>query len=183
MDNGEISYRRFLDGDNDGIAEIVRDYKDGLILYINGYVKNIYVAEELTEDTFVKLVIKRPLFSGKSSFKTWIYAIGRNITFDYLRKHSKEIQNRTDKSDINDEELLEASYLKEERKIIVHKAMGKLKDEYRQVLWLSYLEGFSGKEISKIMKKNLHSVETLTYRAKQALKKELLKEGFKYEDL
>ncbi len=33
MDNGASSYRRFLDGDDKGLAEIVRDYKDGLILY------------------------------------------------------------------------------------------------------------------------------------------------------
>ncbi len=41
MDNGASSYRRFLDGDDKGIAEIVGDYKDGLILYLNGYVNNI----------------------------------------------------------------------------------------------------------------------------------------------
>ena len=41
MDNGASSYRRFLDGDDNGIAEIVSDYKDGLILYLNGYVNNI----------------------------------------------------------------------------------------------------------------------------------------------
>ena len=39
MDNGAGSYRRVLDGDDAGIAEIVKDYKDGLILYLNGYVK------------------------------------------------------------------------------------------------------------------------------------------------
>lgn len=41
MDNGASSYRRFLDGDDKGLEEIVRDYKDGLILYLNSYVSNI----------------------------------------------------------------------------------------------------------------------------------------------
>ena len=36
MDNGASSYRRFLDGDDKGLAEIVRNYSDGLILYLNG---------------------------------------------------------------------------------------------------------------------------------------------------
>ena len=44
MDNGASSYRRFLDGDNKGLSEIVRDYKDGLMLYLNGFVNNISVA-------------------------------------------------------------------------------------------------------------------------------------------
>ena len=58
MDNGASSYRRFLDGDDKGLAEIVGDYKDGLILYLNGYVNNIFIAEELTEDTFFRLITK-----------------------------------------------------------------------------------------------------------------------------
>ena len=82
MDNGASSYRRFLDGDDNGITEIVENYKDGLILYLNGYVNNIFIAEELTEDTFFRLVIKKPKYSGKSTFKSWLYAIGRNVAVD-----------------------------------------------------------------------------------------------------
>ena len=76
MDNGASSYRRFLDGDDKGLAEIVGDFKDGLILYLKGYVNNIFIAEELTEDTFVRLITKKPKYSGKSTFKSWLYAIG-----------------------------------------------------------------------------------------------------------
>ena len=60
MDNGAGSYRRFLNGDDNGITEIIRDYKDGLMLFINRYVNNIHIEEELTEDTFFKLVTKKP---------------------------------------------------------------------------------------------------------------------------
>ncbi|MCQ2440733.1 MAG: hypothetical protein MJ076_02405 [Clostridia bacterium] len=56
--------------------------------------------------------------------------------------------------------------------------MAYLKTEYRQVLWLLYFEELSVKEISQIMKKSPHAVETLTYRAKQSLKSELTKEGY-----
>ncbi|MBQ3543611.1 MAG: hypothetical protein IJA34_01285 [Lachnospiraceae bacterium] len=61
MDNGASSYRRFIDGDDKGIVEIVRDYKGGLILYLNGYVNNILIAEELTEDTFFRIITKKSL--------------------------------------------------------------------------------------------------------------------------
>ena len=89
MDNGASSYRRFLEGDDDGIVQIIKEYKDGLMLYLNSFVQNIHLAEDLTEDTFVKLIAKRPRFSGKSTFKTWLYAIGRNVALDYLRKNAK----------------------------------------------------------------------------------------------
>ena len=70
VDNGASSYRRFLEGDDNGITEIVTEYKDGLILYLNSYVNNISIAEELMEDTFFKLIIKKPMFFNRYSFKT-----------------------------------------------------------------------------------------------------------------
>ena len=54
MDNGASSYRRFLDGDENGLVEIIRDYKDGLIFYLNGFTQNIYVAEELAEERGIR---------------------------------------------------------------------------------------------------------------------------------
>ena len=65
MDNGASSYRRFLDGDDQGIAEIVSAYKDGLLFYLNGYVKNLNTAEELTEETF---------FRVRSDIRRWLRA-------------------------------------------------------------------------------------------------------------
>lgn len=44
MDNGASSYRRFLDGDENGIVEIIKEYKDGLLLYLNGFFRNLYIA-------------------------------------------------------------------------------------------------------------------------------------------
>ena len=145
MDNGASSYRRFLDGDENGMVEIIKNYKDGLILYLNSFTQNIYTAEELMEETFVRLVVKRPEFSEKFSFKTWLYTIGRNAAIDYSRRNSKTV-NMSDhemQSIINEEKSLEQSYIKKEEKIIVHRAMGKLKTEYRQVLYLSFFEDFN----------------------------------------
>ena len=89
MDNGASSYRRFLEGDDEGIVEIIRDYKDGLILFLNRYVNNIHIAEELAEDTFFKIVTRKPRFTAKGSFKTWLYTIGRNMAINYMRRAKK----------------------------------------------------------------------------------------------
>lgn len=185
MDNGASSYRRFLDGDEGGIVEVIRDYKDGLVLYLNGFVQNIYTAEDLMEDTFVRLVVKKPRFSAKYSFKTWLYTIGRNVAIDYMRHNARMAA-------VSDEEFqrmeceeagVEASYLKEEQKIMLHRAMWELKTEYRQVLYLSFFEDFDNGQIAAVMKKSKRQVENLMYRAKMSLKSELDKEGFVYEGL
>ncbi len=185
MDNGAVCYRRFHDGDDNAFVEIIKDYKDGLILYLCGITGNVHLAEDLTEDTFVKLITKKPKFSEKSAFKTWLYAIARNVAFDYLRKNKGIQQVSTEElhSLQSDEDSLERAYIKEEEKIELHKAMEKLIPDYRQVLWLTYFEEFSAKETSLIMKKSVHSVETLLYRARRSLKAELEKEGFVYEGL
>ena len=182
MDSGASSYRRYLDGDDDGFVTIINEYMDGLRFYLNSIVGNIYVAEDLTEDTFVKIITKKPRFSGKSSFKTWLYTIGRNIALDYLKKSKHSTIPIDEISDISDDEAaLEKEYIRKEDRIIIHRALRRLKPEYHQVLWLIYFEDFSNKEAAIIMKKSVHNVETLVYRARRALKTELEKEGFIYE--
>ena len=182
MDNGEICYRRFLDGDDEGMVEIIRDYKDGLILYLSGITGNILLAEEIMEDTFFKLVTKKPKFSGKSSFKTWLYAIGRNSAMDSFRKRSRFSDKSVEEyTDLADEISIEKEYLIEEQKITLHRALQKLNPDYRQVLYLVFFENFSNAETAKIMHKSRRQVENLLYRAKKSLKSELEKEGFEYE--
>ena len=91
MDNGASSYRRFRDnGDESGLIEIIRDYKDGLILYLSSIVGDLNTAEDIAEDTFVVLGTKKPKDKGKSSFKTWLYTIGRNAAIDYMRKKARK---------------------------------------------------------------------------------------------
>ncbi len=85
MDNDADRYRRFLDGDDDELVMIIDTYHQGLSLYLNSIVKNICEAEEIMQDTFVKLAVKKPKFHGKSTFKTWLYSIARNQALNYLR--------------------------------------------------------------------------------------------------
>ena len=185
MDNGASSYRRFLEGNDDGIVQIIKDHKDGLMFYLNSFVQNIHLAEDLTEDTFVKLIARRPRFSGKSTFKTWLYAIGRNVALDFLRKNAKlpTVSAEEAMTLIADEADVARQYLCSERKLQVHKALKQLNDEYRQVLVLLYFEDFQNEQVASIMGKSKKQIENLVYRAKLSLKSELEKEGFVYEDL
>lgn len=184
MDNGESSYRRFLSGDDNGMAELVYEYRNGLLLYLNSYTNNLSLAEDCVQDTFIKLATKKPVFRGKSSFKTWLYAIGRNIAKNHIRslvRHNDILLEECE--NIADEMDLERNYLVEEQKITLHHAIRKLKQEYQQVLYLVYFENFSNAETAQIMKKSKRQIENLLYNAKKALRAELEKEGFRYEKL
>lgn len=185
MDIDINSYERYLDGDDSAFADIVREYADGLMLYINSFTRNIHVAEELTEEVFFKLAVKKPHFRNQSSFKTWLYAIGRNTAFDYLRKESNyAVTNIEEHKDMQEEEeSVEQLYLKEEQKVRLLTCLKTLKPEYAQVLYLVFFEGFDNAQTSRIMKKSKRQTENLIYRAKAALKSKLEKEGFEYENI
>ena len=192
MDTGAEAYRRYLDGDDGGLAELIRLYRDGLVLYLNGITDDMGAAEELMEDTFVKLAVKKPKFGGKSSFKTWLYAIGRNMALDWLRKNGRKRTERLSQLSQLPEDIAymngaaaqpELCYMREERDAAVQRALSRLSPDYGSVLYLSYFEGFTNEEIRTIMNKNGRQVENLLYRAKQALKAQLEKEGFVYEEL
>ena len=185
MDNGASSYRRFLEGDDNGIVEIIRDYKDGLILFLNRYVNNIHTAEELAEDTFFRLATRKPRFIDKYAFKTWLYTIGRNIAINHIKHLGKITNIPFEDLEIiqNDEDALEQSYIKEEQRILLHKALSKIKSEYSQVLYLKFFEDLPNEQIAVVMKKNKRQIENLIYQAKQSLKSELDKEGYHYEEL
>ncbi len=182
MDIGDASYNRYLNGDDNGIGELIREYRDGLILFLNNYVRNINTAEELCEDTFVKLAVKKPRFRGNCSFKTFLYSIGRNIALDYLRKNKNSVPME-ELDDIEDKASLEREYIKQEQKRTLHSALKKLKPEYERILWLTYFEELSNKEAAVVMGKSTHAIETLVYRARNALKSQLESEGFVYEEL
>ena len=185
MDTGAEEYLRYLSGDDGGMAELIKIYKNGLILYLNGFTGDMDAAEELMEDTFVRLAVKKPKFGGKSSFKTWLYAIARNMALDRLRKNKRQPVTDTelpeDMADSGAEP--ELSYIKRERDRAVQDALSRLNPDYGSVLYLSYFEGFSNEEIRTVMNKSGRQVENLLYRAKRALKTQLEKEGFVYEEL
>lgn len=184
MDTGADSYRRFLQGDEDALTEIVSLYRPGLQNYIFSIVNNMAVAEDLTEETFVKLLIRRPKNKNTASFKTWLYTIGRNTALDWLRKNPKgrDIPIELALNIAAEEEEFLHRYIKDEEKRAVHDALESISPDYRNVLTLFYFEEFTVEEISKIIRKSKKNTSVLLHRARKSLKNQLEQEDFIYEN-
>jgi len=184
MDNGASSYRRFLSGDKTGLIDLISDYREGLVLYLSSFIGNFCTAEEIAEETFLKLYVDKPKFSEKCSFKTWLYTIGKNLAVDHMRKFSKQREVPLDDMyDVSDRENIENNHIRSEDKRQLLRAMKQLKEEYRQVLYLVYFENFSNTEAAAIMGKSERQIRNLLYRSKETLRKILEKEGFSYEGI
>ena len=186
MENGAGSYRRFLNGDKEAFVEIIKEYKDGLTFFLRSFVKDTDTAEELAQETFVRLYVRRPRFSGKSEFKTWLYGIARHAALDYIRRNRSQtyvpLETVSEESPSDNREP-ESVYFAGEEKASLHKAMLRLKNEYYQILWLVYFEEMDIPEASDVLKKSKNNTSVLLHRAKNALRQELLKEGKNYEEL
>ena len=117
MDNGAASYRRFIDGDQEAFGEIVDLYRENLIFFIHRYVNDLDTAEDLAEDAFVELIVHPERFEGKSSLKTFLFAIARNKAVDWLRKHKRMKPVPLDEiGEIADLRTLEQAVAAEDRK-------------------------------------------------------------------
>ena len=182
--SGEELYRRFRSGDEDAFDELVGLYRESLTLYINSFVKDMYEAEELMIDVFAHLDEERG-YQGKSSLKTYLFAIARNLALRHVKKRGR-------KEHVPIEELInelsggdsspETDYLRGERGEQLRGAIQKLKPEYGEVLRLLYFESMSYTEAAGAMHKTVKQIDNLTYNAKVSLKAMLEGEGFRYEE-
>ena len=178
MDNGACSYRRFLDGDDNGLRELIDLYYDGLALYLNTFLGDVNDAEDAAEQTFVTLATKKPAFDDRSLFKTFLYAIGRHTALDLIRKKATRRTEPLDPGAVSDGADPVEQFLREEKKRTLYRCLRKLKPAHRQVLWLFYFEEMPQKEAAAVMGKSENAADHLLRRARAALKQEMQKEGY-----
>ena len=179
LETDETLYSRYLETDDDGILEILlARHREGLLLFLLGFVRNPEDAEDLLIDTFARLASDKPRFESfyPGSFRNWLYTIGRRNALMLLRK--RKLRTEPLGEDIAAEtDLPEIALLKEERNRKLYRAIVTLKPEYRRVLTLLYLEGLSHEEIAGIMGMNRMQVYNAVKRGKEALRKSLERMG------
>lgn len=182
MDNGAILYAQYLRGNKSALEKLVQTYGDGLVRFAYCFVKDSNVAEDIAEETFATLIVRRKRFSPRASFKTYLYKIAKNKCYDYLRFHKRfvpldDLENVLGSGDVC--ESVEVN----ERAATLYKCMQNLVPQYRYALMLIYVEEFSVEQTAKIMGKNIKQIYNLLARAKASLKQLLVNQGIDYENI
>ena len=170
-------YQKYLNGDNKAFEELVMKYKDNIIYFISRYTKNMEIAEDISQDVFVYILLNKEQYDFKYSFKTYLYMIAKCRAINYIKKEKKIIKIDYENLYIEDNNLEEIVYKNEENQKI-RKVINKLKPDYQAVIYLVFLEGLKYKEVAKIMNKNIGQIKVMLYRAKRKLKEYLEKEDF-----
>jgi RNA polymerase sigma-70 factor (ECF subfamily) len=172
-DKGAELYRRFRAGDTVAFEQLVVLYRNPLVSYLNGFVNDLQVADDLALDAFAELAVTTR-FQARSSLKTYLFAIGRHLAQGYIKQFMNSNHIPTDQI-IEDTSKavssIEDEYLRVEQHQQLYAAMRLLKSEYREVLYLVYFENLSYAEAGQTMKKTEKQIRNLVYAAKASLRK------------
>ena len=172
----EALYAQYLKrGDNEALRCLLERHREGLTLFLFGYVRNAEEAEELMLDAFAEIAVGPTVFSGKSSFKTWLFSVGKHLALKQLRR-KKQVGLR-ELPDLSEAVQPELRLLQQERNRQLYLALERIAPEYRQVLELQYMENMSPAEIAQVMGKRAGQIYNLIKRGKQALRSELERMG------
>ena len=168
-------YSRYLAGDEAAFEALVVLFESELTEYIYSYIGDRYEARQLMIESLARLAT-RSKFMGRSSVKTYLYAITKHLVADHLRTRRREQHVSFDELvDIQaDQGDTPALYMeREEGKRRVRAAMQDLKEEYRAVLELLYFENLSRTEAALHLGMSTKQVSDLAFRAKKSLKQKL----------
>lgn len=172
-ENDKILYLSFLKGNLSAFDELMIKYRKSVFCFINGYVKNDDVSEDLAQDVFVYILINKPDYDFRYSMKTYLYTIARSRALNFLKKE-KHIQFEdyyAENDSLISNRYVEETILNNEKKRAVYNAILKLNYNQRTVVYLSDLEGLSNLEISKTIGKSIPEIKMIHYRARKKLKK------------
>ena len=156
--------------------ELVARFEGPLYQFLLLRVGNREVAEELTQETFLRAWHKLALYDSSRRFSTWLFTLGKHLAVSHARKRSSSEETQApvqwDSAD-GSHDPASAAEEKEEGIRLWRIASQVLKVEQRSALWLRYAEDLSIEEIARILDKRAVSVRVLLHRAREVLAKHL----------
>jgi len=171
--NDQHYINKILLGDSKSFAILVDRYKDLVFTLALRMVKNREEAEEVSQDTFLKVFKSLNKFKGDSKFSTWIYRVGYNTCLDRIKKNKRaqrtvtideftEHQIKTLDNALDNMEM-------EERKLAIQNCLQLLPSEDGYLITLYYFEELSLEEISKIIDITVNNVKVKLFRSRKKL--------------
>ena len=157
------------------IDEIMKWYGQEILQLAYSYVRNQAIAEDLTQDIFVKCYRSIDTYNGKSKLRTWLWRIAINHCKDFLKSwHNKNVVPTDEEMAIGSEkELVEGAVIQKEADDQLIEAILTLPVMYREVIYFFYYEERTIKEISELTDVRSNTVKTRLRRAKELLKERL----------
>ena len=148
---------RFQEGDINAYNELVKRYKDRLLNFVLRYFNNIEQAEDVVQDTLIKLYTHASYYKNVAKFSTWIFTIAKNNALTELRKNKRKKTDSlwTDDGQVIDinskEESLDSKVQNEIAIDQLNKFLDEIPENFRMAVVLRDFQELSYEEISKIL--------------------------------
>jgi len=175
------------EGRETAFRELVRRYERPVFSLVHRMVRDREAAEDLAQDTFIKVLNHIDRYSPEFKFSSWLFKIANNVAIDFLRRKrldtvsmdgsphastASEIEATTFELAAQQETALEEM---ESRELgtAIERAIGRLRPEYRSCIMLRHVEGRSYEEIAATLDLPLGTVKTYIHRARHELRRAL----------
>ena len=156
------------------IEKIYRDYYDIVFKYVLCLTHDKDLSEDITQETFVKMIKNIDKFEGKSKLSSWLCEIAKNLWIDYLRKNKRKVElNEENTLNIESSQNIENEYIEKENESAVLEKIKTLDDVSQRVMFLRIKGEMSFKEIGDILGKSENWARVTFYRAKQKVKEDV----------
>ena len=152
-------------------AEALNTYGNAILRCAYSYLHNMADAEEILQDTLLKLLTAAPGFESEEHKKAWLLKVAANLS-----------KNRIEYNALRDCDELDESLAAEGREDLsfVWEAVKQLPTQYREVIHLHYYEGYSTEEMAQILSRNPSTIRSDLRRGREKLKS-VLKEAYDFE--
>ncbi len=180
--------RQALAGSQPACEELVRRFERPVFNLIVRMVRDESTAEDLAQDTFIKIFRGLASYNQSMRLVNWVLRIAHNTAIDHLRQRRLAVLGVRPDDDGESDPLQslpdlkalspEHSSVRAELATAVDRALDQLRPEYRSVVVLRYQEGLEYQEIAEILDMPLGTVKTFLHRARRALAAELARAGW-----
>lgn len=172
---------RFQKGDENAYGELVKRYKDPLLNFVYRYVNDHDQAEDIVQDTMIKLFTHKHYYKEIAKFSTWIYTIAGNLAKTELRKRKRQKTTQLSQlgsegrefqipaDDANTDDSIQSSFVEKR----IQTAIQKLEPHFRTVIIMRDIQELSYEEISNILNVPLGTVKSRINRGRLELQGEL----------
>lgn len=157
---------------------IFNQYNKKIFNFIYRMTQDYHLAEDLTQEVFLRIYQKEPDLNGHQNFQGWIFRVARNLCLNALRNERSKISHESELKNEIREVWVKANnpdydLTVRETRQVVKKVIAELDNNQREVLILKEYHNFSYQEIGEITHSSVGAVKSLIFRAKENLRKKL----------
>lgn len=169
------------DDDQSALADLVRRYQNDILRFCLHYLRDVEIAREMAQETFIRVYVARGRFDRDRKFKPWILCIARNLCLNELkRKKAVPMESLEEYASAAREEtgvLLPTSeegpdqrLMRRERLEMLEEALASIDGEAREVVVLRFIERLPARDIAEIMGSTEGAIRTRLHRILRGLR-------------